>query len=144
LIAVDTNILIYAHRRDSEWHKPAASCLRTLAESKANWAIPWPCLHEFMGISTHKKVYVPPSTLKEAITQVEVWLASPRLRLIAEHATYWNELKALALRGKISGPQIHDARIAAICLEHGVTEMWTADRDFQRFPSLKTRNPLIV
>ena len=43
----------------------------------------------------------------------------------------------------ISGAAIHDARIAAICLDHGVDELWTCDRDFSRFPDLRTRNPLI-
>jgi uncharacterized protein len=52
-------------------------------------------------------------------------------------------LKEIATQGQIRGGQIHDARIAAICLQHGVSELWTADRDFSRFPQLKTRNPLV-
>jgi hypothetical protein len=44
----------------------------------------------------------------------------------------------------VAGAKVHDARIAALCLSHGVAELWTADRDFSRFPSLTTRNPLIV
>jgi len=34
MIAVDTNILVYAHRRDSEWHEPAFRCLASLAEGQ--------------------------------------------------------------------------------------------------------------
>ena len=45
--------------------------------------------------------------------------------------------------GKISGPAVHDARVAALCLTHGVQALWTADRDFTRFPRLRTVNPLI-
>jgi len=45
---------------------------------------------------------------------------------------------------KVAGPRIHDARIAAVCLAHGVTELWTADRDFSRFPALRTRNPCVA
>ena len=143
MIAVDTNILVYAHRRDSKWHMPAFERVRHLAEGSARWAVAWPCVHEFIAVATHRKAYLPPSTLEEALDQVEVWLASPRLQLLAEHNGYWRELKALALSGRISGGQIHDAKIAAICLQHGVAELWTADRDFSRFPALKTRNPLI-
>jgi len=38
---------------------------------------------------------------------------------------------------------IHDARIAAICLENGVVELWSADRDLGRFAGLKVVNPLV-
>ena len=143
MIAVDTNILIYAHRQDSNWHQPAFACIRGLAEGKAHWAIAWSCLHEFIAIATNRKIYVPPSTLEEALGQVRVWLSSPRLQVLAERSGYWPDLESLALAGKISGGQVHDARIAAICLQHGVSELWTADRDFSRFPALKTRNPLV-
>lgn len=142
MIAIDTNILVYAHRRDSKWHTQAFARVRHVAEGNARWAIAWPCIHEFISVATNRKAYLPPSTLEEAIAQVEVWLSSPRLQLLAEHDGYWPELKALALGGKISGGQVHDARIAAICQQHGVSELWTADRDFSRFPALKTRNPL--
>jgi uncharacterized protein len=139
LIAVDTNILVYAHRRDSVWHQPAASCVRSLAEARAAWTIPWPCIHEFLAVVTNLRIYVPPSTLDEAIAQVEGWLESPSLRLIAEGADHWNELISLARRGKIVGGQFHDAKIAAICLQHGVGELWSADRDFSYFPSADRR-----
>lgn len=143
MIAVDTNILIYAHRQDSPWHQQAKSCLRLLAEGNSVWAIAWPSIHEFMSITTHRKVYVPASTIEEAIRQVEHWMGSPRLALLAEHSGHWGYLKDLARAGKLSGGKIHDARIAAICLQHGVSELWTADRDFSLFPALKTRNPLV-
>lgn len=46
--------------------------------------------------------------------------------------------------GRVKGPQVHDARIAALCLQHGVRELWAANRDFGRFPRLKTTNPLVA
>ena len=143
MIAVDTNILVFAHRRDSNWHSAAWERVRSLAEGNVTWAIAWPCVHEFISVATNKKVYTPSSTLEESLAQIDAWSKSPRLQLLAENETYWTELKTIALAGKITGAQIHDARIAAICLQHGVTELWTADRDFSRFPALKTRNPLI-
>jgi uncharacterized protein len=63
--------------------------------------------------------------------------------VISEGETYWIELSRLVLDGKIAGPVVHDARIAALCLSHGVRELWSADRDFSRFPRLRTRNPLL-
>jgi uncharacterized protein len=144
LIAIDSNILIYAHRQDSKFHFPAKQALESLISSAGMWAITWPSVHEFIAVSTHPRVYSPPSTLLQAIEQMEIWMSTPNIRLLGETPSYWEELKTLALQSKISGPPIHDARIAAICLQHGVSELWTADRDFSRFPKLKTRNPLVV
>jgi len=142
MIAVDSNILVYAHREDSPWHTAAFECVRGLAESWAPWAIPWPCLHEFLAVATHPRIYSPPTSLDLAVDQVEAWLESPSLFLLAEDEGYWPRLRALVLAGQVAGPKVHDARIAAVCLQHGIGELWTIDRDFSRFPSLRIRNPL--
>lgn len=143
MIAVDTNILVYAHRQDSPFHEAAAEHVKTLAEGRPAWAVPWPCLHEFFAITTHPKIYDPPSTGAEAIAQIEAWLASPSLTLLGETKGYWHELKLLLTNGKVAGPMVHDGRIAALCATHGVRELWSADRDFGRFGSaLRVRNPL--
>jgi toxin-antitoxin system PIN domain toxin len=142
LIAVDTNILVYSHRRDSPFHAVAVSRLRSLVEGSVPWAIPWACLHEFFAIVTHPKVYVPPSTRTEGVTQIEIWVRSPTVSLIGETDRHWSTLTGILAGGRVTGPLVYDARIAAICLEHGVRELWSADRDFSRFPQLKTVNPL--
>lgn len=143
MIAVDSNILVYAHRRDSEWHDPAAKLVKSLAENRIQWAIPWPCIHEFLAISTHPAIYSPPSTVKQATQQVAAWMSSPSLVLLSEAEDHWQVLGQLLASGKIQGPRVHDARIAALCLTHKTTELLTADRDFSRFPTLATRNPLL-
>lgn len=142
MIALDTNLLVYAHRRDSPWHQRAAECVKRLAEGTSRWAMPWQSLHEFYGIVTHPRIYSPPSTPEQAMQQIDAWLESPTVELIGEESTYWPVLRELLERAHIQGPRIHDARIAAVCLFHGVTELWTADRDFSRFPRLSVCNPL--
>ena len=114
MIAVDTNILVYAHRRDSEFHIAAAGHVRELADAGSAWAIPWPCLHEFFAITTHPRIYDPPSTPRQAIDQVDAWLASPTRSLLGETMGYWDRLKVLLAAGKVTGPLVHDARIAAV------------------------------
>jgi hypothetical protein len=143
LIAVDTNILVYEHRADSPFHKAARERIVSLAEGPALWAIPWPCVHEFLAIVTHPRIYAPPTPLAQALDQVEAWLESPTLRLLAESETHWTQLRELLVHAQIAGPQIHDARVAALCRQHGVRELWSADRDFGRFPDLAVTNPLI-
>ncbi len=142
MIAVDTNILVYAHRDDSSWHQAADECLTQLAESVAPWAIPWPCLHEFLAIVTHPRIYKPPTPLHDALIQVDCWLESPSLFLIGETADHWTIARSVMETSRIAGPLVHDARIVAVCVEHGVRVLWSADRDFSRFGDLKVENPL--
>lgn len=143
MIAVDSNLLVYAHRQDSEWHEPASRTLQTLAEGTTGWAIPWPCLYEFYAISTHPRVYDPPSSPSEAVEQIEAWMESPGLVLLAETTRFPEPLMELLRTTRPRGGLVHDARIAALCMHAGVRELLTADRDFSRFPQLTTRNPLI-
>jgi hypothetical protein len=142
LIAVDTNILIYAHREDSPFYEAAARRLSELAEGQASWAIPWPCLHEFLAITTHPRIYDPPTALAAALEQIDAWLESPTIVLLAESDAHWPTLRPIVAAGRIVGPRVHDARIASLCLQHGVQQLWSADRDFSRFPDLKVVNPL--
>lgn len=143
MTAVDTNLLVYAHREDSPWHGKALACVTGLADSGAPWAIPWPCVHEFLAIVTHPKIYNPPTPLATALAAIEAWRESPGLRLLGEGPGYFEKLAAQVTAGMIKGAKIHDARIATICLHHGVKKLWTADRDFSSFQELVCENPLV-
>ncbi len=143
MIAVDTNILVYAHREDSPFYEAAARRIAELAEGAGLWAIPWPCIHEFLAVVTHPRIYGPPTPLERALEQVDAWVESPSLVLLAEAETHWPTLRGLLSAGRIVGPQIHDARIAALCQQHGVRELWSADRDFSRFSNVTVVNPLL-
>ena len=143
MIAVDTNLLIYSHREENEFHAAARAAIDQLRHGHTNWAIPWPCVHEFIGIVTHPKIYQPPTPLSVALATVEAWQAAENLLLIGESEGYLTKLKDLAMAAHLKGARIHDARIAAICLHHGINELWSADRDFSSFPQIKVKNPLV-
>ena len=143
MIALDTNLLVYSHREDSEFHAQAKELVDALRHESASWAIPWPCIHEFIGIVTHPGIYKPASTLAQALGFLQGVFASPQLHLLAESPGYFEKLGGISLAARLKGPRIHDARVAALCLHHGVSELWSADRDFSVFPSLKVRNPLV-
>jgi toxin-antitoxin system PIN domain toxin len=140
VIAVDTNILVHAHRADSPWHEAARKSLSDLAEEQ--WALPWPCVHEFLSIVTHPRIFDPPTPLVDALKAADGWLKAPTVELLAEQAGYWDVLQEVLASSRVSGPRVHDARVAALCLFHAVDELWTADRDFSRFGGLRVRNPL--
>ena len=143
MIAVDTNILVYAHRYDSPFHERARSALESLANGTREWAVPWPCAHEFLAIVTHPRIYRTATPPAMALAQLRALHALSNLVFIAEADDHLQHLEPLALGARVQGAAVHDARIAAICLAHGVAELWSADRDFARYPSLKVRNPVV-
>jgi len=116
--------------------------MKWLAESRSEWAIPWTCLHEFLAVVTNPGIYKPPSSSEQARDQIRSWLESPTVRLLHEGEGYFDVLDGLLKAAPVAGGRVHDARIAAVCLFRGVTELWSADRDFRAFPRLRTRNPL--
>lgn len=143
MIAVDTNILVYSHRAEMPLHTRSVEVIDSLRNGMNPWAIPWTCIHEFLGIVTQPKIFKIPTPMSQAVAVIEIWLAGENLQLLAESEGYLDILRGIVIQSHVRGPKIHDARIAALCLHHGVTELWTADRDFSNFPKLKTRNPLI-
>ena len=142
MIAVDTNVLVYAHRRESRIHEQARRVLAGLAEGDRPWAIPWPCCYEFFSVVTNRRIWRgAQSTPDQAWSQVRAWIDSPSNRLIGETSDFTDIVERLLQRPRVRGPVVHDARVAAICLAHGVDELLTRDRDFSLFPELRARDP---
>ncbi|MGC0252358.1 type II toxin-antitoxin system VapC family toxin [Pseudactinotalea sp. Z1748] len=144
MIALDTNLLVYAHREDSPHHAVALRLLREVATGRAPWGIPWPCLHEFLAIITHPRIYSPPTAVPVAVEAMRSLLHLPHAQVLTETADHGDILRDLLLASPgVAGARVHDARVAAICLSHGVRELWSADRDFSWFPALRVVNPLV-
>jgi toxin-antitoxin system PIN domain toxin len=143
MIAVDTNILVHANRAESRFYRAAYRCLATLSENTETWAIPWPCVHEFLSVVTKPRAFARPTPLEDAIRQVDVWFSSPSVIALEETKAHWSTLSVTLRTASAIGGAIHDARIATLCIEHGVRELWTADRDFSRYSALATFNPLL-
>jgi len=141
MIALDTNILVYARREEAPFHKEAIKLLKDLAEGDEHWALPWPCVYEFLRVVTHPRVFHPPTSLEAALDDLESLLDAPSLVLLGEGPSHVTHLLRLTKAGQASGNLAHDAHIAALLIEHGVSELLTADRDFARFPGVRIRNP---
>jgi hypothetical protein len=139
--AVDTNVLVFAEVRTSARHRAALSLLKALADGPAPWAIPWPCIYEFLRVVTHPRVYHPPVPAEAALEDLRRVLASPTVVLLHETDRHAEIMARLVRESGATGNMIHDAHIAALCMEHGVSELLTGDRDFARFPSLPVRDP---
>ena len=137
MIAVDTNVLIYAHRRETQRHARALKELSALAEGNAPWGLPVFCIAEFIRVVTHLRVFTPPSDLRTALDFVDRVLESPTVRLLLPGQTYPSVFRSICETAEVRGNLAFDAQIVASCIEHGVRELLTADRDFARFGAIK-------
>ena len=143
MIAVDTNLLVYAHRREARVGHAAHAIMAGLAEGDRAWAIPWPCCYEFLSVVTNRRIWKDEATTPEhAWRQFQAWAASPSNHMIGETDGFANILQRFVSRPHVVGGVVHDARIAALCVAHGVETLLTRDRDFSLFPELPTRDPL--
>jgi len=138
VIAVDTNVLVYAHREELPQHAKAHARLIALAEGPTPWGIPVFCLGEFLRVVTHPRLFDPPHTIDEACTALDRILASPSARVLIPGERHWHLLAQAIREADATGNLVFDAQIAALCREEGVSALVTEDRDFDRFPRFKT------
>ncbi|MGI8899786.1 MAG: type II toxin-antitoxin system VapC family toxin [Nocardioides sp.] len=141
MIAVVTNVLVYAHRSESPYHERALTELASLQQTPTSWGLPWPCVHEFLATVTNSRTFRSPTPMPVALDAIAA--VARGAAMLGEAVDHLARLERLLDSSGVTGAKVHDARIAAICLSHGVTELWTADRDFSYFPELRTRNPLV-
>ncbi|HEV2438584.1 MAG TPA: TA system VapC family ribonuclease toxin [bacterium] len=133
MIAIDTNILVYAHRPEFSQYARARERLTALAEGSALWALPVFCLGEFIRITTHPRFLTPPSTLDESLAALSGLLESPSLSILVPGDRFWALFQAALRESRSTGNLAFDAQIVAVCREHGARPLLTEDRDFGRF-----------
>lgn len=141
MIAIDTNILVYSRREEAPHHAEALTLVRELATGADSWAIPWPCVLEYLRVVTHPRVFSNPTPLEAALEDLDSLLDSPSLVLLGEGPAHRGHLRRTMEDGRAAGNLVYDAHIAALAIEHGVSELLTHDRDFARFPGLRIRDP---
>ncbi|HEX5481411.1 MAG TPA: TA system VapC family ribonuclease toxin [Terriglobia bacterium] len=138
---MDTNLLIYARRQEPAEHELALRLLRELSTGAEPWAIPWPCVYEFIRVVTHPRVFHPPTPVQEAWEAMKLLMDSPSVVVLSEGDRHRAILDDLLASSPVTGNLVHDAHIAALLIEHGVQEILTNDDDFRRFPKLRVTNP---
>jgi uncharacterized protein len=138
VIAIDTNVLVYAHREEYPRHARAKARVVELALGAAPWGVPVFCLGEFVRVTTHRRVHNPPSSLEQALEFLDRLTESETFRVLLPDVEYWADLRAALEVASARGNLAFDAQIAAVCVRHGAT-LLTADRDFARF-SIETES----
>lgn len=131
--ALDTNVLIHAHRKDMAKHVEAGRLLHSLAEGTKPWGLPVFCLGEFLRVVTHPRVFTSPTTIRNALAALDGLLQSPTVRLLLPGDRYWSCLSNAISQGQATGNVVLDAQIVAVCLEHGIDFLISEDRGLKRF-----------
>lgn len=140
MIAVDTNVLAYAFAARQPRHAEAAVVLRGLAEGSRPWAVPWPCVLEFLRVVTDRRSRRPAS-VATAWRFLDLVFGSPTVRRLLPTDDTTAILREVVVESGVTGRDVHDAHVFALCLEHGVREILTADKGFRRFRGIKVTNP---
>jgi len=131
--AIDTNVLIHAHRKERAKHAQAGQLLRRLAEGTEPWGLPIFCVGEFLRVVTHHRVFTPPTSMQKGLAALESLLESPSLRLLIPGDRYWSCFHTTISQGHATGNLVFDAQIVAVCVEHGIDSLISEDRGLKRF-----------
>jgi hypothetical protein len=141
VILIDANILVYAVNKDAPQHARAKSWLEKAISGTETIGIPWTVLLAFLRLTTRPGLFRDPLRIGEAFDLIDFWLEQTSVSIIhpgPRHGAIMRELlEPLGTGGNLTS----DAHLAALALEHRA-ELCSSDRDFQRFPGLKWRNPL--
>lgn len=141
MIIVDANLLLYAYNSSSPQHGAARSWLEGAMSGTEAIRFALVSLLAFVRITTNARAFLRPLSTPEAIGIVNLWLNHPQTGLAHPTERHWLLLDELVRSGQARGPMVMDAHLAALTLEYGAT-LYTADRDFARFPGLRFVNPL--
>ncbi len=136
MIAVDTNILIYANRSELPLHSVARIRLTELAEGAVPWGLPVVAAWGFIRIVT-QPIFDPPTSIAQAVEFIEHLLRSPTVHVLGPGPRHWELLRKILDEGQVRGGLVTDAVIVALCREHGVDTVLSNDRDFDRFPDIR-------
>lgn len=141
MIVVDANLLIYSYDTASPDYKKSRAWIERIFSGAELVGLPWQTVAAFLRVVTNRKLAGFRLTVEQAIQIVETWLEQPNVRLLAPGDDYWSVLKRMIVEGSASGSLISDAEMVALTIENGGV-LYTADRDFARFPGLRWKNPL--
>lgn len=140
-VAIDANVLLYASDESSPRHPSALALVEQLAAGPGLVYLFWPVAMAYLRIATHPSIFEQPLTPEVARANLDVLLERPHFRCPGEAAGFWSVYQETVSADVIRGNLVPDAHIAALLRQHGVSTMWTADRDFLRFPDITVRDP---
>jgi toxin-antitoxin system PIN domain toxin len=141
VIVVDANLLIYSYDKHSRNHAESRSWVEKAFSGQEAVGLPSQSLSAFLRVITNRRLPGTRLMLADATRIVDDWLDQPKIRVLAGGDEHWLIFRRMIVEGGASGALVSDAHLAALTLEYGGV-LYTADRDFARFPGLRWVNPL--
>ena len=141
MIVFDANLLIYSYNRGSSHHAGARAWFENTLSSIEVVGLPWQAVSAFLRVMTSPKLPAERFDPQQAARIVDLWLAHPNVQVLTPGVGSWPLFRWMVIEGRAAGPRVSDAEIAALTMEYGGV-LYTADRDFARFPGLRWKNPL--
>jgi toxin-antitoxin system PIN domain toxin len=139
---VDTNVLLYAANADDEAHPVARELLERLAGGPDLLYLFWPTIMGFLRIATHPAVFPNPYPPEQAVTAITGLLDRANVRTPSEQDGFWGVYRSTA-NSQTRGNHIPDAHLVTLMRQHGVTVIYTRDRDFRRYDGIDARDPFV-
>jgi len=143
MVLIDTNVLVHAANRESQFYDKCREVLEQRRRSASPWYLSWPICYEFLRVCTHPGALAKPRTAAEAWQFLDTLLASPNAGILVpgtRHAAVL--LEVLKELPHLAGNILHDVHTAVLMREHGIREIYTRDTGFHRFPFLKVTDPV--
>ena len=138
---LDTNVLLYASDESSRFHDRAIDVLQGLAAGPSLVYLFWPVALGYVRIATHPAIFQKPLTADEAMANVHDLLSRPHVRTCGEADDFWDVYRQVAGATPVRGNLVPDAHVVALMRQHGVSTIWSHDRDFVKFPGISVRDP---
>lgn len=141
MILPDVNVLVYAHRQDTDRHDEYRAWLEEAIAGPGPYGLSDVVLSGFVRVVTHPRVFRDPTPLADALSFVRAVRDRPGRVPVNPGTQHWSIFVDLCSRAQARGNLVPDAYLAALAIESGA-EWITTDGDFARFPGLRTRHPL--
>lgn len=138
---LDTNVLVYASDESSSLHERAIGLLETLAAGPDLFYLFWPVALGYLRISTHPAIFRKPLSAAEAMANVDELVSRPHVRTGGEADGFWDAYRGVTRGVPVRGNLVPDAHVVALMRQHGVSTIWSHDRDFLKFPGISVRDP---
>ena len=140
--AIDVNILLYASDAQCAQHERARRFLEASAAGTELIYLAWPTVMSYLRMATHPKIFSEPLSPAEASRNVEALMALPHCRVVGEGSGFWNVWVAATDGLTVQANLVPDAHLAALLRQHGISRLFTHDRDFRRFDFLEVIDPI--
>ncbi len=138
---VDTNILVHATHAASPFHDRARALVEHLVAGPSLAYILWPAVLGYLRIVTHPNIVGRPLSCDEAMSNIEALIAPSHVRVAGEGDDFWACFRTVAADVRPRGNLVPDAHLVALMREHGVSTIWSRDRDFRKFRGITVKDP---